>query len=400
MAEKQEDFVAGVSQAQLEADPYPIYARLREEAPVALLPQLGTWMVTRWDDVKTCLSTPDVFGSYSPDKLSAELVGGLSILDLDGEEHQRYRAAIQPSLRPRNVTKYADGLLYPVIDRFLDNLASHSEGDLVSEYFDPISVVALGIMMGFPEIRPETLVRWMHGLFAGSGNFVGDPEVAANAMKCSNEMSDALMPLLEKLDRDPDDSITAHLISHGKGETFEDRVADVMPTLKIAVLGGLQEPGHAAENTMAAILADEDTRQRLARSPEENIDAAVDEGLRWMSPLPGISRVVQRDDAELAGTPIPKGASLIPNIASANRDESVWGAEAERFDLDRPHRPNLAFGFASHVCVGNFYGKLLMRYSIGRLFQRFPDIHLTEPVEFRGFAVRSPIKLACEWAPR
>ncbi len=168
-------FADEITVEELERDPYPVYARMRREEPVCFVPAVGLWFVTRWEDVEYAASHPELIDSaVSPSPLDRAM-GGKSILVLDGDPQKRLRAMLDPSLRPRVVEATTPELVAPIVERLLDVIAPRGEAELMSEYFEPVSVLSLGQILGLGEIDGDTLRRWFHGLESRCSRFLGQP---------------------------------------------------------------------------------------------------------------------------------------------------------------------------------------------------------------------------------
>lgn len=179
---------------------------------------------------------------------------------------------------------------------------------------------------------------------------------------------------------------------------MSEQVADITPTLKLLISGGLQEPGHTGAIVTAALLADDSLRERFAAQPSALARAAIEEGIRWVAPIQQNTRRTSRE-VTLHGVTIPPGVDVGLSIASANRDEHAFGPDADRYDIDRAGRAHIGFGFGTHFCPGNFFGRAVARMAVQRLFERLPDIRLASPLRFRGYVFRAPVTLECRWAP-
>jgi len=204
---------------------------------------------------------------------------------------------------------------------------------------------------------------------------------------------------MERKDAEPDDSVISNLLQTARGATLAERVADITPTLKILVSGGLQEPGHTAATTAAAVLGDEELRRRFATDPADLARAAIEEAIRWVAPIGQNTRRTCRP-VTLHGVSIPEGVDVGLSVASANRDERVFGPDADRFDISRSGHSHVGFGFGTHFCPGNFFGRVVARVAVTRLFEELPDISLVSAPRFRGYVFRAPVELNCEWAAR
>ncbi len=391
-----EEWADSITVEQLDEDPYPIYARMRREAPVCFVPAVGLWFVTRWDDVEFAASHANLIdSSVTPSPLN-RVMGGPSILVLDGEPQKKLRAMLDPSLRPRVVEATSPDLVSPIVERLLDGIAERGEAELMSEYFEPVSVLSLGSMLGLAEIDGETLRRWFHGLAQGAINFEDDPARWEIADAITAEIDRDLAPILERLWETPDSSTIATMLQHAPG-SFDERVATILPTLKVILLGGMQEPGHAAGTTVAGLL-ESGQAAAVAADPAGLVRDAVEEGLRWVAPIGTQTRRV-KVETELGGVTLPVGANLGALVSSANRDEEVWGPTADAYDLFRPKRNHGAFGFGPHFCSGHHFSRVQMRIAVQRLFERLPSlcVDADRPTVFNGWEFRAPQHLHVRW---
>jgi cytochrome P450 len=369
---------------------------MRREAPVCFVPAVGLWFVTRWEDVEFAASHPSLIdSSVTPSPLD-RVMGGPSILVLDGPPQKKLRAMIDPSMRPRVVEATAHDLVTPIVDRLLSAIAGRGEAELMGEYFEPVSVLSLGSVLGLAALDGDTLRRWFYGLAQGAINFEDDPDRWAVSDATGAEIDRELAPVLERLWEAPDTSMIATMLQHAEG-TFDERVAAVLPTLKVILLGGMQEPGHAGGSTVAGLL-ESGHAARFAVDPPGLVNDAVEEGLRWVSPIGTQTRHVLVE-TELGGVTLPVGANLGGLVSSANRDEEVWGPTAGEYDLFRPRRNHAAFGFGSHFCSGHHFSRVQMRIAIQRLFERLPSLRpdSDRPPVFNGWEFRAPQHLHVRW---
>jgi cytochrome P450 len=391
-----EQWAASITVEQLDDDPYPIYARMRRDAPVCFVPAVGLWFVTRWGDVERAASSPELIDSAVTPSPLDRVMGGKSILVLDGEPQKKLRAMLDPSLRPRVVEATTPGLAEPLVESLLDGLAARGEAELMSEYFEPVSVLSLGRVLGLGHLDGDTLRRWFHGLAEGAINFEDDPARWEIADATGAEIDRELAPVLERMWVEPDDSTISTMLQHAEG-SFEQRVAQILPTLKVILLGGMQEPGHAAGTTLAGLLAAGQAAE-VAADPGRLLRDAIEEGLRWVSPI-GTQTRRAKVPVELGGVTLPAGASLGVLVSSANRDEKVWGPHADVFDVHRPRRNHAAFGFGPHFCSGHHFSRVQMRIALRRLLERLPGLRLDveRPPVFTGWEFRAPRNLHVTW---
>jgi cytochrome P450 len=390
------DWADAITVVELDDDPYPIYARMRREAPVCFVPAVGLWFVTRFADVEYAASHPELIDSRVTPSPLDRTMGGESILVLDGEPQKKLRAMLDPSLRPRVVEETTPDLIEPLVAGLLDDLAPRGRAELMAEYFEPVSVLGLGRVLGLGHLSGDTLRRWFHGLAEGAINFEDDPARWEVADATGAEIDRELAPVLERLWAEPDGSTIATMLRHAEG-SFDERVAQILPTLKVILLGGMQEPGHAAGTTVVGLLQSGQA-SLLAADPAARVRDAVEEGLRWVSPI-GTQTRRARVDLALGGADVPADANVGVLVSSANRDEEVWGPTADVFDMTRPKRNHAAFGFGPHFCSGHHFSRVQMRIAIQRLFERLPGLRLDPelPPVFTGWEFRAPRNLDVVW---
>jgi cytochrome P450 len=171
-----------------------------------------------------------------------------------------------------------------------------------------------------------------------------------------------------------------------------------MPSLKLALIGGLQEPAHGLGTTVVGVLGDPAQRKEFLADPVGLARNATEEGIRWVAPIGTQGRAAGRD-ATVGGVTIPDGEAVGIMVPSANRDEDVWGPTAAAFDLHRPHHAHAAFGFGPHFCVGLHLARIQMRVGIRALVERLPQLRLDtdRPPGFRGWEYRGPSELRVLW---
>ena len=386
-----------VTVEQLWDDPYPVYQRLRETSPVCWVPSVGLWFVSRWADVDQAAQDPQAFPATMPNSPLDLTLGGRSVLTVDGHEHGQWRAMLDISMRPRAIEAAAPEMILALTDELLDDLAERDGAELMADFFEPVSVISLARLIGLGHVDAATLQRWFHGLSAGASNFEGDRVKQATADAVSDEIDAALTPVLRERYAQPDDSMVSHLLQGTQG-TLDERVAALLPTLKLVLIGGLQEPGHGAGSTLFGLLTHDGQWSALVDDPSGLVRKAVDEGLRWLSPIGEQTRGAG-PGAVLSGVTIPEGERVALLVASANRDQSVFGPTADVYDMFRQRHPHAGFGFGPHFCVGHYLARMQVRTAIQRLAERFPRLRLDadHPVEVRGWEYRAPTSLHVRW---
>ncbi len=386
-----------VTVADLERDPYPIYARLRREAPVCYVPAVQLWFVTRWEDVVAGAEDPVRFPASFPGSPLDRTLGGHSVLTVDGDEHERMRVPMEQTLRPRKIEERAPDIVRRIADELIDAFVDHGATELMAAFCEPLSVLSLARVIGLRGLDVGTLRRWFHEIAAGTSNYEADPAKQVTADRTSAEVDTTLRAQFEDQLTHPDGTMVSDML-HAEPGDVDERMRAFMPTLKLALIGGLQEPGHGLGTTVVGLLQHPDQLAAVGADPATMIRKAVDEGIRWISPI-GTQGRCAGADVEIRGVRIPEGEGVGLMVPSANRDESVWGSTADDYDLFRPRHANAAFGFGPHFCVGHQLARVQMRLGLRRLLERLPGLRLDadREVAYAGWEYRGPVELPVRW---
>ena len=387
-----------VSVAELERDPYPIYARLRREAPVCWVPSVDMWLVTRWGDVMTVATDTERFSARN-DAVDRAF-GQPNILSCDGPIHQELRATLHPSLRPKPVEGYIDDLVQPIAERALRQmLACGDRADVMKAYFEPVSARSLASVLGMDDLADETLRRWFAAMALGASNYEQDPSKQAESDAVIAELEAYLDPLFTRLEAEPDGSMISHMLWEGRdGEGTPRPRERVLPSLKVLILGGMQEPGHGAGTVLWYLLTHPEQLQEVHADLDGLLPAAIEEAMRLIAPIHTQGRVVV-EETELADVLLPAGDAVVAVIASANRDETRF-ENADAFDIHRSRARVATFGFGTHFCSGHAFARALERIALRLLLEKLPTLRLDSdsPTEFGGFEFRAPRKMPVVWA--
>ncbi|WP_143532024.1 cytochrome P450 [Saccharothrix sp. ALI-22-I] len=356
--------------AELDADPYPVYARLREEQPVSLLPEVDQWLVTRWDDVQRVLADPGTFTTDIPAAPVVRLCGGPPLMNRNGAAHQDLRNAIEPDYAPHRVNDHVDAIVRPWAEKIIAELAPAGHAELVSAYFEPVATLSHAELSGVDIADAGRLRWWGIALIDALTNFSRDPAKETAVASAMADMDDVLTRALARVRAAPDRSVLSHAV-HAHRPTGEPRSdADVLPVIKQLAQAQLQA-GWVGAWTLRALLAD---RGVLAEVSDDRwlVGAAVNEALRWTPPLGNVTRRTTRA-VTLGGADVPAGAMLSVSVASANRDERVFD-DPDRFDVHRDVRTNLGFGAGPHGCPAFAFVMATARTSLDVLLDRLPGV--------------------------
>jgi cytochrome P450 len=383
-----------VTLAELERDPYPIYARLRDEEPVSWVPAVQLWLVTRYDDVRSVDLSPEVFTAETdPSTLNRTM--GRNMLGLEGPDQERIRRITETPFRPRDVEERTQGMIPKLAHELIDGFADLGQIDLFTEFADPMSVRSLQFMLGLDQVPWQDLLRWNQGMMPGLANFEGSPEKQAPADAASTELGAAIDLVLDRLESQPDGSVLSWM-QHFQLDGDRMNRDEIVANTKLMLSGGLQEPRDLIALTMLA-LGSHPGQLEDVRTDRRLVNAAVEETLRWAGPV-GTSTRQTTEATELAGVDLPAGALIGAVLASANRDPRRF-ADPDRFDVRRKEGAHLAFAIGTHFCLGAWFGRHLARVSLDVLLDRLPGLRLDpeRPAALSGWEFRAPDSTWVRW---
>lgn len=371
----------------LDTDPFPVYARLRREDPITPVPAANCWFATRWSDVEQIARSPD-FTAVSDEAPVNAAFGRPNVLTSEGPTHAALRGGIEPHYRPRRVAEYIDSLVRPIAEAQLAAFRASGSDDLLTEYFEPISALALARSFGFMEVDVPTLRRWFLGLSQGAINFERDPARDAICRAVVEEIEGVALPLLDRLAKAPDNSPLSHMLHSGMEPGQVRPASMILPSVKVTLLGGMQEPGHGAANLLVGLMQNPDQFAAL-RADMGLLPQAIDEALRWIAPIGTMMRTALRD-TQVNGIAVPEGTPVSCIFASANRDETRWD-NPDAFDIHRPQKAHMAFGQGAHFCAGKWFAKAQIEVAMRVLLEAYPVLRFAgDPPEFRGWEFRAP----------
>jgi cytochrome P450 len=389
------DIVVDAKLADLETDPYPTYAMMRRECPIAFVPETGRLWITTWDLCAEAGNNYDVFGPTQ--EVFTRVYGQPNVMSLTGEAHLAARRPLDARFRPRAVNAYAEDVIRPTAIRYIEAVRGRGAAELSGDILEPISLRAIGDVMGFGDVDDDTLARWFQSLGRYLVDFGRDPEIAATGEAVKGEIRVYLEQHAGRHRASHDGSTLAHMFRDGLPDGEIRSIDEIIGTVGVMIVGGFQEPAHGTANTMLGLLSDPGQAEDVVASPEAHAAEAVKEGLRWIAPF-GMTEKLTTRDIMLGNLMIPAGTEIALVLGSANRDESRFEAP-DRFDLHRPNKAHASFGYGAHFCVGNYVARQLAQICVEELFRRLPGLKLDpqkEPI-VHGWAVRAAKSLPVIW---
>ncbi|MEO1000335.1 MAG: cytochrome P450 [Pseudomonadota bacterium] len=370
-------------------DPYPDLARMRAEAPICHVPQLGATLLTRRDTIFREEKRIDVFSSHQPGGLMTQLMGE-NMMRKDGDAHRAERRAIFPTVSPRTVADRWLAEFRAGAEAVLAGLAPRGRADLVRDYAMPVSAHALCVLTGLTNMALEEMDRVSQGMIDGCANYAGDPEIEANCHDCTASIDRHIDARLG----DPvegDLSLIAVQRQAGLSE------AQLRANVKLAISGGQNEPRDAIAGAAWALLSHPD-QLALVRGGGASWLQAFEEYARWISPIGMSPRRVARADV-VEGVAFAPEDRVFLMFGSGNRDAAVF-AKPDVFDITQDCGPSLAFGAGPHFCAGAWASRaLIAEVALPMLFERLPGLRLDPAGEtrFGGWAFRGPLAVPVVW---
>lgn len=358
------------------ADPYPVYERLREEAPLYRHAQGDFWVLSRFDDVFR--ATRD-YTNFSSAKGLTFIKDEMKILGLaptfimmDPPKHTALRRLISKGFTPDRVSAM-EPLIRAFVreraDQVAERCAAGETPNIVSEYTSPLPTFVLAELLGVP---PEDRARfdpWSTAITSGSM----EEESLGNAVQAVAGLFGYFIQLLERRRVDPGDDMLSALRS---AEVDGQRLSnwDLLGFCFVFIAGGNDTTNHMLANALVRLAQHPEQRAYLVAHPER-IGPAVDEFLRYDAPVQGLSRTLTAP-MELYGQTLPENAKVHLLYASANRDPRQYGERAHELDVTRDVQRHMSFTQGPHFCIGAHIARMMGRIGLEELLRRFPNYQL------------------------
>ncbi|HEX9064312.1 MAG TPA: cytochrome P450 [Streptosporangiaceae bacterium] len=353
------------------ADPYPAFGWMREHAPVFHDEANDLWALACYDDVKAAGIDTAVFSSASGTRPKFPPLP--MMIEFDAPEHARRRRLVSAGFTPRRVRAMREQI-QAVCDEVIDQVCEQGSCDFVRDLAAPLPLTVIGDMLGVSRDDRADLLRWSEDMLGSQGSL--DPADLDVATLAFIEYTAYMEPVLDdRRGSGSDDDLVGVLVQAEIDGDRLDQASLIHETLLI-LIGGDETTRHVLSGGMLALLGHPGQLARLQANPGL-IPVAVEEMLRWVTPIKNMVRTTTRD-VHLRGRNIPSGAEVMLLYPSANRDEAVFD-RASSFDSGRDPNPHLAFGFGAHFCLGNQLARLELQVMFERLFERLPDLALAEP---------------------
>jgi len=396
-------------------DPHAFYAQLRAESPVHYDRSVDGFLVSRYEDVaKIYRDANFTTRSYA---WQLEPVHGRTLLQMDGREHSRRRAVVNPHFRSKGLDRWmpvlarnAATVLEDLARRNADRLVSTVDGsdavDLMSDFANYFPVYVIADMLGLDREDHPMFHRWYTTVVRVISNLGRDPELVAEGERTRAEIREFMIPLFEQRRREPGEDLISELAT-AEVDGFQMSAEEVCAYISLLLVAGAETTDKTFGSLFANLLEDRRRWERVC-TDRSLLTKAVAETLRYSPP----TQINTRETAvatEIAGTEIPGGATVLTLIGSANRDERRY-ENPDVFDLDRDDlaadtaftgaADHLAFGGGRHFCLGAMLARAELQVGAEVFMDRYPQMRLDGArVADVGVKMRGPRAVRVRLAP-
>jgi cytochrome P450 len=352
----------------LVGDPYPVFEMLRRDDPVHRVSD-GVWALLKHADISEVSRNPDAFCSgrgVLPNDRSRQVSADHSILFMDPPEHLRHRRLVSPGFHPRRLPPLEQPMR-ALARRLFDDVDPSGTVDFLDRVAVPFPAMVIAELLGIPKEDWAMFRVWSDALIAAANEFT-DESLAKAA-----ELYAYFRDILAARRKDPRDDLVSVLV-HGAVDGEQLSEAELLGFCMTLLVAGNETTRNLISGGVVTLAEHPDQRARIAADPTM-IPGAVEEMLRWWTPVMAFARTATRDSS-IRGRDIAEGDFILLMYQSANRDEDIFGPTANVFDVTRAPDPHLAFGFGEHYCLGANLAMLEARVMFEELLARWPSYEL------------------------
>jgi len=370
-------------------DPWDAYRWLRATAPLWWDARNELWVVSRHEDVSHISRHQELYSAAQG--VRPKVAAPMSIISMDDPEHTRQRRLVNKGFTPRMVRQLADHIR-DLSHQIIDEIAGRGECDFVEDFAIHVPLIVIAELMGLDPDQRRSLYRWSDAMMAGDGHTEADDPVLVAAAEAGGEFATTCVELIEqrRADGSTDDIIGILTAAFDQGALARDDAGgasggvgndelthdELIMFLILLVVAGNETTRNALSGGLVAFSRFPDQHRKLLDHPEL-IDLAVEEIVRYVSPVMSFMRTVTEDHA-YRGVDLRAGDRVFLLYQSANRDEDVFD-DPDEFRIDRDPNPHLAFGIGTHYCLGANLARAEVGVVFTELFSRLRDIRAVDP---------------------
>ncbi|MGQ3542454.1 MULTISPECIES: cytochrome P450 [Bacillus] len=381
-----------LASAQFKEDAYEIYKESRKKQPILFVNQVEIgkeWLITRYEDALPLLKDnrlkKDWTNVFSQDiknmYLSVDNSDHLTthMLNSDPPNHSRLRSLVQKAFTPKMIAQL-DGRIQRIADDLISDIERKGILNLVDDYSFPLPIIVISEMLGIPKEDQAKFRIWSHAVIASPET----PEEIKETEKQLSEFITYLQYLVDIKRKEPkEDLVSALILAESEGHKLSAR--ELYSMIMLLIVAGHETTVNLITNTVLALLENPNQLQLLKDNPKL-IDSAIEEGLRYYSPVEVTTARWAAEPFQIHDRTIEKGDMVVIALASANRDETVF-ENPEVFDITRENNRHIAFGHGSHFCLGAPLARLEAKIAITTLFNRMPELQIKgnrEEIKWQG----------------
>jgi len=356
-------------------DPWSSYRWLRDEAPVFWDPMQRIWVISRYDDILTVERDGARYSSFQGSRPHLDQSSDESMINRDDPDHQAQRNLVSRGFTPRAVRNHEDHIRQ-IVTEILDSVVPLGECEAIEAIASRLPAMVICELLGYPPEMWERVRHWSEQvmMLAGQTSPSGPPHVTPpEIIPVMEDWAEVTVALIEQRRGDPQDDLISHWVSEGW------TTKHVLDETVLVLDGGAETTRTVIGSIIRELALQPDQRKALLDRPELLTTTAVEEFIRWVSPILNMSRTATVDH-ELHGQLISAGDELLLLYPSANRDPRTF-SEPDVFDVTRTGNRHVAFGFGAHFCLGAHLARLEIRVMFEEILRRMPDWELVDPEE-------------------
>jgi cytochrome P450 len=361
-----------------ELNPFPFYKKLREENPVYFDPIRKNWNIFRFNDVQRVLSEYETFSSQFTGASNQDTTQpfAASMIATDPPKHRQLRNLVTQAFTPKAVNALQPRI-HSIVNEYLDPQMGTGEIDIIADIGYPLPVIVIAELLGIPTEDRDKFKNWSD-LIVSLADLGGEVDYEAfTGNNAIMEMSAYFFNLLDQRRNEPgNDLISGLLRAEIDGEILT--LPELLGFCMLLLVAGNETTTNLIGNAMLLFARYPDIWRRLRNDPD-GLDLAIEEVLRYLSPVQSMFRVAKQE-VTLAGETIPSGAPLVAWIGSANRDGDQF-PEPDKFDIQRNPNRHLAFGHGIHYCLGAPLARMEAEIALKTMLERFRSIKTVPGVE-------------------
>ena len=354
--------------------PHDDWTWMRNNAPVYYDPNSDVWAVARYDDVLSVSRDPRTYSSYKAPRPKGNPLP--MMISMDDPDHLNRRKLVNKGFTPRRVRDKLSEI-DTLCDMIIDRVCEKGEADFVWDIAAPLPLLLIGDMLGFPRDSFDDLLEWSDDLMRATTET--NPEASEKGMLAGIAFREFQLGVIADRRANPggDDLVSILCDAEVDGERLDDE--SIVQESLLILIGGDETSRHVITGGMQALMEFPDERQKLQEDLDGRIEVAVEEMLRWVTPIKNMARTTMAE-IQLGDEIIPEAADVIMLYPSANRDEAHF-VDPFRFDIERQPNHHLAFGFGTHFCLGASLARLELKEMFTKVLRRLPDIELAVPAD-------------------